>query len=77
MPAGPLPTGALFVTRFVAGSICTTVLVDSSVTHTDPAPTAIPRPTAPVRIFGLTTSPVAASIRDTVRSSEFVTQTDP
>ena len=74
-PAGPLPTAAVFVARFVAGSIRTTVLVASSVTQTAPPPIAIPRPTAPVRM--VSTSLPSTSIRERVRSSEFVTQTDP
>src|SRR5919202_2852060 len=77
IPAGPPPTEGLAVTVFVLGSTSTTRPVDSSVTHTAPAPMVIPPPTAFVRIRLPTTSPVAESIRETVRSSEFVTQTEP
>jgi hypothetical protein len=76
MPAGPLPTLAVPVTRFVFGSTRTTVLAASSETQTDPAPTAMPRPTACVRILA-TTSPLAGAIRMTSSSAESVTQTDP
>ncbi len=62
---------------FVAGSIPRTLRVASSVTQTEPPPTAIPRPTALVGIAFLMTSPVSASMRVTVRSSAFVTQTEP
>ena len=58
------------------GSIPKTLWLASSVTHTEPPPTAIPPPAALVRMTFFTL-PVAASMRVTVRSSAFVTQTEP
>ena len=54
----------------------TTVLLDPSVTHTLPRPTAMPPPSASVAIRS-TSRPVSAANLVTLRSSELVTQTVP
>src|SRR5919109_3244055 len=75
MPLGPFPTPIVSATLLVAASTLTTRFDDSSLSQTEPPPTAMPRPTASVAIVWA--SPLAGSIRDRVRSAEFVTHSDP
>ncbi len=53
-PVGPLPTPTVSTTRPRRASMRTTLRLDSSVTHTLPPPTAMPRPSAPVGIVSTT-----------------------
>ena len=75
-PGRPVANGTVLTTLPPAASTRTTLRLDSSVTQTAPAPTAIPRPTAPVRIL-LTTRPFTGSILFRVRSSALVTHSTP
>ena len=72
---GPPPTPIVCVTTFVAGSTRTSRFSAPSLIQTDPAPTAIPRPSAPMS--NVLTAPLAGSMRETDASSTFVTHTDP
>ena len=73
---GPLPTWIVRTTSWERGSICTTMSLDWSITHSEPAPTAMPRPSAPDANVARTL-PLAGSISEMDRSPAFVTQTEP